>query len=95
MRQGDLFEGYERTPAPAGREDSDETFTPDLEHIRAKLNTALEELRAADSFPWTEKDLHIWRLLFRQMPNWLPEQERTEIQQAFLRELDRWGRRDE
>ena len=86
MRQGDLFEGYTRERVPE---------TPDLDDIRARLNVPLQELRTADSFPWTEAKLRHWRIIFRQMPNWLPEQERTEVQQAFLQELDRWGRRDE
>ena len=83
MRQGDLFDGYGQRPA---------SQAPDLERIRNQLNEALQELRTADTFPWSEMDLGVWRNLFRQMPNWLPKQERTEIQQAFQEELDRWGR---
>ena len=83
MRQGDLFDGYRERPA---------SQTPDPDRIRTQLNGALQELRTADSFPWTDMNLRVWRALFRQMPNWLPEQERTEIQQAFRVELQRWGR---
>ena len=83
MRQGDLFENYERERV---------SETPDLTWIRGQLNGALQELREADSFPWSEQDLGVWRNIFRQMPNWLPEQERTDIQQAFRQALDRWGR---
>ena len=83
MRQGDLFDDYGERPAPQA---------PDLNRIRTQLSEALQELRDADTFPWSEMDLRVWRNLFRQMPNWLPERERTEFQQAFLEQLDRWGR---
>ena len=86
MKQGDLFENYGARPDPQPSHE---------ERARADLNEALRELRTADSFPWSEHALRVWRCLFRQMPNWLPEQERAEVQQAFLDELDRWGRRDE
>ena len=83
MRQGDLFDNYGERPAPPN---------PDPEDIRARLNDALRELRTADAFPWTEMDLRVWRHLFPQMSNWLPEAEREELRCAFLAELDRWER---
>ena len=95
MRQGDLFPKYEQGDLFEGFKREHVPYKPDLDDIRARLNAPLQELRTAESFPLSEADLRYWRVAFRQMPNWLPEQERIEIQEAFLEALERWGRRDE
>lgn len=65
---------------------------PNPDAIRQRLNAALEELNAAKTFPWTRQQLRSWQHVFRNMSNWLPENERNEIQAKFLTELNRWQR---
>ena len=63
---------------------------PDLSAVRERLNGALEELRTAECFPWTQQQLRSWQHVFRNMANWLPEAERREIQDEFVKEVNRW-----
>ena len=84
MKQGDLFAvaGVARPPPQS----------PDPDDIRERLSGVLEKPRAADEFPWTEEQLRSWRLVFHNMANWLPEDERDGLRQEFLDELARWER---
>jgi hypothetical protein len=39
--------------------------------------------------PWAAQETRVNRLLFHQMANWLPADERDALRSAFSRELDR------
>lgn len=56
---------------------------------RARLHALLGELRAAASNPWSRQRTEVNRLLFAQMSNWLPGEERTALHAQFQDELQR------
>jgi hypothetical protein len=86
-RQGDLF-GNE----PA--DESDEDFeTPeyhaDPDKVREELRRILAEARAAKSLPWDDKRTALYRTIFPQMTNWLPEDEGAQLRFEFDTEMER------
>jgi hypothetical protein len=86
-RQSDLF-GHD------GPDPSDENFeTPeyhaDPDEVRAELSRILAEMRAADAMPWDEKRTALYRTVFPQMTNWLPEEEGAQLRFQFEEELAR------
>jgi len=86
-RQGDLF-GNERA------DESDDDFeTPeyhaDPDKVREELNRILTEARAAQKMPWDSTRLSLYRTIFPQMTNWLPEEEGAQLRFDFETELAR------
>ena len=87
LRQGDLFGNQ-----PA--DESDEDFeTPeyhaDPEKVRHELNRILAEARSAVAMPWDEKRIALYRTIFPQMTNWLPEEEGAQLRFEFDTEMER------
>lgn len=87
-RQRDLFEDDEQTdlfgedrPSPVYRADPDE--------VRAELHQILAEARAAKTMPWDASRVSLYRTIFPQMTNWLPEEEAAQLRFAFMEELKR------
>ncbi len=76
--QGDLF-----GPPPRV------SYAPKPETVRSQLLALLDEMRAADAMPWTEKDCRLYKKIFPQMTNWLPEDEAGQLRFAFEAELAR------
>jgi len=64
-------------------------ITPDPNRVREKLHALLETAKAADTLPWPEKKARVWRIVFPQMANWLPEDEAAQLRFEFARELER------
>lgn len=62
---------------------------PDPGEVRARMHAKLQELRDADSMPWSDRDLGVWRTLWPQMSRWLPHEERAELIAKFDVELAR------
>lgn len=83
MPQVDLFENVQGEPPKLQK--------PDPSAVRQRLLAALCELRGAEEFPWTRRQLNSWRHVFRNMAKWLPEDESSRLQMEFRRELDRWN----
>jgi hypothetical protein len=86
-RQGDLF-GHE------SQDPSDENFeTPeyyaDAEEVRQELHRILAEMKAANAMPWDEKRAALYRTIFPQMTNWLPEAEGAQLRFQFDEEFAR------
>ncbi|MEA2907199.1 MAG: hypothetical protein QOI12_4586 [Alphaproteobacteria bacterium] len=86
-RQGDLF-------GQDGADPSDEDFEtpvyyPDPAQVRAELHRILAEARAAQTLPWDQRDLLLYRTIFPQMSNALPEQEAAQLRFEFMEELKR------
>ena len=77
--QADLF--CEASPTPVYRADPDK--------VRAELHTIIAEARAAQTMPWDAKRVLLYRTIFPQMTNWLPEDEATHLRFAFAAELAR------
>jgi hypothetical protein len=77
-RQANLFDDV--SPQPVGP-------SPDV--IRKRLDALLATARAAERIPWDPQRANVNAILFRQMANWLPEDERDSMCAAFARELER------
>jgi len=76
--QADLF-GAE--PAPA--------YRPDPDKVRRRLEKILAEARAAQKLPWEPTTVSLYRTIFPQMTNWLPEEEGAQLRFEFETELAR------
>lgn len=76
--QDDLFEDQ---PTPVYRADPDE--------VRAELYKILAEARAARTMPWDKSRVSLYRTIFPQMTNWLPEEEGTQLRFEFETEIAR------
>jgi hypothetical protein len=86
-RQGDLFQDdeqadvFEDAPTPVYRADPDT--------VRQELYRILAEARAAHAMPWDAKRILLYRTIFPQMTNWLPEEEGAQLRFEFETELVR------
>jgi len=76
--QPDLF-GAEPTPA----------YRPDPDKVRRRLEKILAEARAAQKLPWEPTTVSLYRTIFPQMTNWLPEEEGAQLRFEFETELAR------
>jgi hypothetical protein len=76
--QADLF-GVE--PGP--------TYRPDPDKVRRRLEKILAEARAAQKLPWEPTTVSLYRTIFPQMTNWLPEEEGAQLRFEFEAELAR------
>jgi len=85
FRQGNLFglddEADDDQPTPAYRANPDQ--------VREELNGILAEARAAQKMPWDERRILLYRTIFPQMTNWLPEDEGAQLRFEFETELGR------
>ena len=57
--------------------------------MRARLHRILAEARAAQKLPWEPTRVSLYRTIFPQMVNWLPEDEGAQLQFEFESELAR------
>ncbi len=87
-RQSDLFQDDsqselfgENTPTPEYRDDPDS--------VRAELYKILAEARAAERLPWEPKTVVLYRTIFPQMTNWLPDEEGAQLRFEFETEIRR------
>ncbi len=85
-RQRDLFDddqanlfGAEPTP----------TYRADPDKVRSRLHKILAEARAAQKLPWEPTTVSLYRTIFPQMTNWLPEDEGAQLRIEFEAELER------
>jgi hypothetical protein len=70
-------------PAPV------QVYRPDPEKVRRRLHSMLAEARAAKTMPWERTTLALYRTIFPQMSNWLPEEEAAQLRLDFEVELKR------
>ncbi len=86
-RQRDLFghdeqeELFDDQPTPVYRADPDQ--------VRNDLLKILAEARAAKKMPWEPRRVSLYRTIFPQMTNWLPEEEGAQLRFEFEAELAR------
>ncbi|HXT08349.1 MAG TPA: hypothetical protein VN715_15605 [Roseiarcus sp.] len=59
------------------------------EEVRPQLQKVLAEARAAATYPWAARQTEYWRLVFPQMCNWLPPEERDRMRAEFAAEIAR------
>jgi len=76
--QTDLF-GADPVPA----------YRPDPEKVRSRLHKILAEARAARKLPWEPTTVSLYRTIFPQMTNWLPDEEAAQLRFEFDTELAR------
>jgi hypothetical protein len=86
-RQGDLFQDDQQAdlfgedaPTPVYRADP---------AVRQELYAILAQARAAQAMPWDAKRAVLYRTIFPQMTNWLPEEEGAQLRFEFETELAR------
>lgn len=80
-RRDDSPDLFGADPVPA--------YRPDLEKVRSRLNKILAEARAARKLPWEPTTVSLYRTIFPQMTNWLPDAEAAQLRFDFETELAR------
>ena len=86
-RQQDLFETetqtelFDEQPTPVYRADPDK--------VRSRLHKILAEARAAQKLPWEPTTVSLYRTIFPQMTNWLPDEEGAQLRFEFETEIAR------
>ena len=64
-------------------------YRADPDKVRAELHKILAEVRAAQTLPWEPTRLSLYRTIFPQMTNWLPDDEAAQLRFEFATELAR------
>jgi hypothetical protein len=66
------------------------SYEPDRDEVRAELTEILETAKAAtNEAPWDARTFLYHKVVFPQMANWLPEDERDQLRFEFAREVER------
>jgi hypothetical protein len=86
-RQRDLFDTEEQTHL--FEEASTPVYRANPDEVRAELYRILCEARAAKVLPWEPRQTELYRTIFPQMTNWLPEDEGAQLRFEFENELTR------
>jgi len=86
-RQSDLFEP--ETQSGLFDEAATPEYRPPVDLVRARLHKILAEARLAQRLPWVPKRASLYRTIFPQMTNWLPEEEGAQLRFEFMTELAR------
>jgi hypothetical protein len=87
-RQGDLFQSDEQADL-FGEDSPTPEYRADPDTVRQELYKILAEARAAQTMPWDAKHAVVYRTIFPQMTNWLPEEEGAQLRFEFETELAR------
>lgn len=64
-------------------------FRPDPDRVRRRLANVLREARAAETLPWPDSTLRMYRQIVPQMVKALPDDEAARIVAEFEAELAR------
>jgi hypothetical protein len=64
-------------------------YRADPDKVRAHLHRILTEARSAQRLPWEPTRVSLYRTIFPQMTNWLPEDEGAQLRFEFESELAR------
>lgn len=86
-RQGDLFD--KDRPDSSDEDFETPVYEADPGEVRAELHRILAEARAATSMPWDDDRTALYRVIFPQMTNALPEDEAAQVRFAFMTEMER------
>jgi hypothetical protein len=65
---------------------------PDPNDVRRRLHALLAKAREAERMPWDERKARMWQIVFPQMANWLPEDERDQLRFEFAQQIERLKR---
>ncbi len=61
----------------------------DPDRVRARVLRLIAEARAADTLPWDDDDVRLYRKIVPQMVRWLPEDEAAQLCFEFETEMKR------
>ncbi len=86
-RQADLF-GHDQ-PDDLSEDRPTPVYAADPDEVRAELHKILAEARAATTMPWDARRAALYRTIFPQMTNWLPEEEGAQLRFEFEAEIER------
>lgn len=87
---GNLFDGPAQMGLDLGDSAPAPSYAPDCDEVRRELQEVLAEARSAkDQCPWDERTLKYHKVVFPQMANWLPEDERDQLRFEFAQEVER------
>ncbi len=64
-------------------------YRPDTDKVRERLHKMLAEVRTAQQLPWDQARISLYRTIFPQMTNWLPEEEGVQLRFEFETEIAR------
>jgi hypothetical protein len=86
-RQRDLFQ--EEESGLFGDDSPTPEYRADPDTVRTELHQILAEARAAQKLPWDSSKASLYRTIFPQMTNWLPEDEGAQLRFEFETEIAR------
>ena len=86
--QPDLFQTDEQRDLFGEGAETPE-YRADPDSVRAELYRILAEARAAQKLPWEPKKVLLYRTIFPQMTNWLPDEEGAQLRFEFEAEIKR------
>jgi hypothetical protein len=91
MTSPDEPDFFERDTQPDlfGEDAGPPAYRPDPDKVRARLYKILAEARAAKKLPWEPTRVSLYRTIFPQMTNWLPDDEGAQLRFEFETELAR------
>jgi hypothetical protein len=87
-RQRDLFQDDEQTDL-FGEDGPTPEYRADPDTVRQELHKILAEARAAERMPWDRRRALVYRTIFPQMTNWLPDEEAAQLRFEFAEEMAR------
>ena len=87
-RQPDLFQQGEQSGL-FGEDSPTPEYRRGPDSVRAELYKILTEARAAQKLPWEPKTVLLYRTIFPQMTNWLPDEEGAQLRFEFETEIKR------
>lgn len=87
---GDLFGRTAQLGLDLGNSGLAPSYEPDRDEVRRELQEVLAEARSAqEECPWDERTFKYHKVVFPQMANWLPEDERDQLRFEFAQEVER------
>ena len=87
--QTNVFGIEEEQPDLFGPAEAPPAYRPDPDKVRARLHKILGEARAAQAMPWDDMRAALYRTIFPQMTNCLPEEEGAQLRFEFEAEMAR------
>jgi hypothetical protein len=70
-------------------DEPERAYRADPDKVRSRLQKILAEARAARYIPWEPTTVSLYRTIFPQMTQWLPEDEGAQLRFEFEAELVR------
>ncbi len=87
-KQSDLFQPDEQSDL-FGEDAATPEYRANPDEVRNELHRILAEARAAKKLPWEPRMALLYRTIFPQMTNWLPDEEGAQLRFEFETEIKR------